>query len=344
MRPQDIVLPAPSGLYCNLGDFHIDPTRPVEKAVITHGHRDHARAGHGAVLATRETLDIMRLRFGENFARSSQSVAYGESVTLDGATLTFHPAGHVLGSAQVMIEAGGLRIVASGDYKNAADPTCAPFEALPCDVFITEATFGLPVFRHGDPDAEIRKLLHSVELFRERTHLIGAYALGKAQRLIALLRNAGYVEPIYLHGAMENITRYYQGRGMELGRIELAREAGKLPGAIVVCPPSALKSVWSRRFAEPVTALASGFMRVRARARQHLVELPLVISDHADWDGLTRTILATGASEIWVTHGQEDAIVHWGSAQGLRAYALDIVSYGEEDDVESATGKASEAQ
>ena len=242
MRPRRYCAAGPSGLYCNLGDFHIDPTRPVEKAVITHATATMRERATAPWLATRETLDIMRLRLGVSSpARPSRS-PYGESVTLDGATLTFHPAGHVLGSAQVMIEAGGLRIVASGDYKNAADPPCAPFEALPCDVFITEATFGLPVFRHGDPDAEIRKLLHSVELFRERTHLIGAYALGKAQRLIALLRNAGYVEPIYLHGAMENITRYYQGRGMELGRIELAREAGKLPGAIVVCPPSALKS------------------------------------------------------------------------------------------------------
>jgi putative mRNA 3-end processing factor len=342
MRPQDIVLPTPSGVRCKLGDFHIDPTRPVDKAVITHGHSDHAHAGHGAVLATRETLDIMRLRFGENFAGSSQPIGYGESVDVGGAKLTFHPAGYVLGSAQVAIEAGGLRVVASGDYKDVKDPTCTPFECVPCDVFITEATFGLPVFRHGDADAEIAKLPHSVALFPERAHLVGAYSLGKAQRVMALIRKAGYAAPIYMHGAMEKITRYYQSRGVDLGRVELARGAGKLAGAIVLCPPSALKSLWSRRFAEPLTSLASGFMRVRARARQHLVELPLVVSDHADWGGLTATILATGASEIWVTHGREDAVVHWSVTQGLRARPLDIAGYGEEDDADSASDNSSE--
>ena len=204
----------------------------------------------------------------------------------------------------------------SGDYKDVADPTCAPFELVPCDVFITEATFGLPVFRHGDPDGEIGKLLHSVALFPERAHLVGAYSLGKAQRVIALIRKAGYDKPIYLHGAMEKITRYYESRGIDLGELRAVRDAKKaeLAGAIALCPPSALQEVWSRRFPDPVSSFASGWMRVRARARQRGVELPLVISDHADWDGLTATIAATGASEIWVTHGQEDALVHWCTA------------------------------
>jgi putative mRNA 3-end processing factor len=344
MQPQDILLPTRSGVCCKLGQFHVDPTRPVDKAVITHGHSDHARAGHGAVLATQETLDIMRLRFGENFAGSSQAIRYGESVNLGGAKVTFHPAGHVLGSAQIAIEAKGLRIVASGDYKDIQDPTCTPFECVACDVFITEATFGLPVFRHGDPDTEIAKLLHSVALFPDRAHLVGAYSLGKAQRVMALILKAGYGEPIYVHGAMERITRYYQDRGIDLGRIELARGAGKLAGAIVLCPPSTLKDLWSRRFADPVTCFASGWMRVRARARQRLVELPLVISDHADWDGLTGTIAATGASEIWVTHGQEDALVHWSVTHGLRARPLDIAGYGDEDDADDgmATDNSSE--
>jgi putative mRNA 3-end processing factor len=334
MRPEDILLPTPAGVCCKLGGFHIDPTRPVDKAVITHGHSDHARAGHGAVLATQETLDLMRLRYGENFAGSTQAIRYGESVDLGGARVTLHPAGHVIGSAQVAVEASGLRIVASGDYKTVADPTCAPFALTPCDVFITEATFGLPVFRHGDPDAEIAKLLRSVALFPERAHLIGAYSLGKAQRVIALLRNAGYDKPIYLHGAIERITRYYVERGIDLGHVELARGAKKteLAGTITLCPPSALKEVWSRRFPDPLTCFASGWMRVRARARQHLVELPLVISDHADWDGLTATITATGASDIWVTHGQEDALVHWSVTHGLQARPLDIVGYGDEDE------------
>src|SRR5712692_8823550 len=217
MRPEDILLPTPAGVCCQLGGFHIDPTRPVHKAVITHGHADHARAGHGAVLATQETLDLMRLRYGENFAASTQAIRYGETVTLAGARVTFHPAGHVLGSAQIAVEANGLRVVASGDYKNIADPTCVAFELVRCDVFITEATFGLPVFRHGNTDAEIAKLLHSVALFPDRAHLVGAYSLGKAQRVIALIRKAGHDKPIYLHGAMEKITRYYEDRGVALG-------------------------------------------------------------------------------------------------------------------------------
>ena len=334
MRPEDILAPTPSGVCCKLGSFHIDPTRPVERALITHAHSDHARAGHGAVLATQETLDLMRLRYGEGFAGGTQAIRYGESVNLGGAKVSFHPAGHVLGSAQIAVAANGLRVVASGDYKNVPDPTCAPFELVPCDVFITEATFALPVFRHGDPDEQIAKLLRSVVLFPERAHLVGAYSLGKAQRLIALLRNAGHAAPVYLHGAMEKITSYYASRGIALGELRAVRGANKaeLAGTITICPPSAINDVWTRRFPEPIAAFASGWMRVRARARQHGVELPLVVSDHADWDGLTATIAATGAGEIWVTHGQEDALVHWCITRGLKARPLDIVGYGDEDD------------
>jgi putative mRNA 3-end processing factor len=336
MRAEDILLPTPAGVCCGPGGFHIDPTRAVEKAVITHGHSDHARPGHGAVLATQETLDLMRLRYGDNFAGATQAIRYGERVSLGGASVRFHPAGHVLGSAQVAVEADGLAVVASGDYKDVADPTCTPFELVPCDVFITEATFALPVFRHGDPDREIAKLLRSVALFPERAHLVGAYSLGKAQRVIALLRKAGYDRPIYLHGALEKITRYYAER-MDLGDLRPVGTAKKteLAGTIALCPPSALNELWSRRFPDPVTAFASGWMRVRARARQGAVELPLVISDHADWDGLTATIAATGAGEIWVTHGQEDALVHWGTSRGLKARPLDIVGYGDEDEDDS---------
>src|SRR5450432_2872844 len=334
MRPEDILQPTPAGLCCRPGGFHIDPTRPVDKAVITHGHSDHARAGHGSVLATQETLDLMGLRYGANFARTTQAVRYGESLNLGGATVTLHPAGHVLGSAQVAVEHAGLRIVASGDYKDVPDPTCAPFELVKCDVFITEATFGLPVFRHGDPDGEIAKLMRSVALFPERAHLVGAYSLGKAQRVIALIREAGYDAPIYLHGAMEKITHYYESRGIPLGELRAVKGVKKadLAGTITLAPPSATSDLWTRRFPDPVTAFASGWMRVRARARQRGVELPLVISDHADWDGLTATIDATGAGEIWVTHGQEDALVHWCTAKGLAARPLDLVGYGDEDE------------
>ena len=344
MRPEDILLPTPSGVCCKIGGFHIDPTRRVERALITHAHSDHARAGHGAVLATQETLDMMRLRYGENFAGTTQAARYGETIDLGGVKVTFHPAGHVLGSAQIAVQANGLRIIASGDYKNVPDPTCAPFELVPCDVFITEATFALPVFRHGDPDGEIEKLLRSVALFPERAHLVGAYSLGKAQRVIALLRKAGYAAPIYLHGAMEKITRYYESRGIALGELRLVSGATKssLAGTITICPPSALSDMWTRRFPDPLAAFASGWMRVRARARQQGVALPLVISDHADWDGLTKTIEATGAGEIWVTHGQEDALVHWCGTRGLKARPLDIVGYGDEDDTAEQTDGGAE--
>ena len=337
MRAQDLMSPTPAGLCCRQGGFHIDPVRPVERALITHGHSDHARAGHGAVLATQETLDIMRLRHGDNFAGRTQAVRYGEEIRLADVAVKFHPAGHVLGSAQIAVTAGGIRIVASGDYKDAPDPTCAPLEIVPCDVFISEATFGLPVFRHGDAADEVKKLLASVKLFPERAHLVGAYSLGKAQRVIALIREAGYDAPIYLHGAMEKITQYYASRGIALGELRAVRGTKKaeLAGAIAIAPPSATSDIWTRRFPDPVTAFASGWMRVRARARQRGVELPLVISDHADWDGLTATIQATGAREIWVTHGQEDALVHWCQSKGFSARPLDLVGYGDEEESET---------
>src|SRR5246127_3807833 len=338
MRPQDILMPVPAGLCCKPGGFHIDPVRPVERAVITHGHSDHARAGHGAVLATQETLDMMRLRYGENFAGSTQVIHYGEEIRLGDVSVKFHPAGHVLGSAQIAVTAKDTCIVASGDYKDAPDPTCTPFELVPCDVFITEATFGLPVFRHGDAADEVKKLLASVALFPERAHLVGAYSLGKAQRVIALLRSVGYEAPIYLHGAMEKITHYYQSQGIALGELRAVRGAKKadLAGTIALAPPTATSDIWTRGFPDPVAALASGWMRVRARARQRGVELPLVISDHADWDGLTATIAATGAGEVWVTHGQEDALVHWCEARGLKGRPLRLVGYGDEEESEAA--------
>jgi putative mRNA 3-end processing factor len=344
MRPHDLLASTPAGLCCRPGGFHIDPLRPVDKALITHGHSDHARPGHGAVLATQETLDFMRLRYGDDFAGNTQAVRYGETLDVGGVTVSFHPAGHVLGSAQIRLVHDGLTIVASGDYKDVADPTCAPLELVPCDVFITEATFGLPVFRHGDPAGEIAKLLHSVAVFPDRAHLVGAYSLGKAQRVTALIRAAGYDKPIFLHGALESITRYYAAR-MDLGELRLVRDAKKpeLAGAIALCPPSSLNDLWTRRFPEPVAAFASGWMRVRARARQRGVELPLVVSDHADWDGLGATIAATGAGEIWVTHGAEDALVHWCAARGLKARPLRLVGYGEEDET-SGEGAAAPAQ
>ncbi len=216
-RPSELLLPTPAGLYCPPADIHIDPVRPVSRALITHGHSDHARAGHGAVLATRETLAIMALRYGEGFTGSQQVALPGESVRIGEVDFTFVPAGHVLGSAQIAVESRGLRIVASGDYKRERDPTCAGFEPVPCDIFITEATFGLPVFRHPPAAGEVAKLLESVRLFPERTHIVGAYSLGKAQRVMALIREAGYERPVYIHGAVEKITGFYQAEGIPLG-------------------------------------------------------------------------------------------------------------------------------
>jgi putative mRNA 3-end processing factor len=337
----DILSQTPQGLYCPLGGFHLDPLRPVPRALVTHGHSDHARPGHGAVLATAETLEIMAIRYGAEFAGTAQAAAFGETIRLGEVDVRFVPAGHVLGSAQIVLEAGGCRVVISGDYKRAPDPTCAPFECVPCDVFITEATFGLPVFRHPDASSQVTRLLDSLRLFPERAHLVGAYPLGKTQRVMALIRAAGYQEPIYIHGALERLTEFYGSKGLELGDIRKVPPGrrDKLEGAIVMCPPSAIQEIWSRRFADPVTALASGWMRVRARGRQQGVELPLVISDHCDWSELCQTIRETGAGEVWVTHGQEDALVHWCVTQGLRAKPLHMLGYGDEEDAAAGPGQ-----
>ena len=336
MRASDLLHPRPEGLYCPAGDFYIDPVRPVARALITHGHSDHARPGHANVLATRETLDIMGLRLGPGFAGATQAVPLGETVTIGDATVTFHPAGHVLGSAQIAVERGGVRIVASGDYKRQPDSTCAAFEPVACDVFITEATFGLPVFRHPPAGDEIAGLLRSVERFPERAHVVGAYALGKAQRVIRLIRDAGYDRPIYLHGALEKISAYYESVGVDLGPLEPAtvdRSAkGDFAGAIVVGPPSAFADRWARRFPDPISCFASGWMRIRQRARQGGVELPLIISDHSDWDELTGTIKETGAGEVWVTHGREEALVRWCQLEGIAARPLNLVGYEDEGD------------
>jgi len=325
--------PREAGLWCEPGGFYIDPHAPVERAIVTHGHSDHARPGHASVLATPETLEIMRIRLGDGAGRSLQALSTGEPILLNGVTVTLQPAGHILGSAQVVLDFKGSRAVVSGDYKRRIDPTCAPFQLVPCDLFVTEATFALPVFRH-EPDArEIGRLLASLRQFPERTHLVGAYGLGKCQRVIALLRRAGYVRPIWLHGALAALCELYERLGVPLGELRLVADAGtSLAGEIVLCPPSALADRWSRRLADPLTAFASGWMRVRQRARQRGVELPLVISDHVDWDDLITTIEETGAGEIWVTHGREEALVHQVTKMGRKARALDLV--GREDEAE----------
>ncbi len=334
MRGADLLVPRPEGLFCPPGGFHIDPTRPVARALITHAHSDHATRGHGAVLATRETLDIMAIRLGDDFATRTEEAPFGTPTRIGDVTATFHPAGHVLGSAQIAVEHAGFRIVASGDYKRTPDPTCAAFEPVPCDIFITEATFALPVFRHPAPLAEIRRLIASLGQFPERTHLVGVYALGKAQRVLRLLRDAGYDAPVHIHGALRRLCDYYASRGIELGPLAdatVARGTARdFAGTIVLGPPSAFEGVWIRRFADPLVAFASGWMQVRARARQRGVELPLVISDHCDWTELTETIADLAPSEVWVTHGREEALVRWCALRGLPARPLHLVGYEDE--------------
>ncbi len=332
--PSEILRPTEAGLYCPPGDFYVDPVRPVDRAVITHGHSDHARAGHGHVLATAETLAIMGERYGEDFAGQVQPAAFGQTVSHKGVDIALHPAGHVLGSAQAAIGFQGCRLVVSGDYKRRADATCRPFEPVPCDVFITEATFGLPVFRHPEDSGEVRKLLQSLVTFPDRPHLLGAYALGKAQRVLSLIRAQGYHDAIYFHGAMARLNALYQAHGIDLGTLVPVSgvDADELNGKIILVPPSALADRWSRRMTNPVTAFASGWMRVRARARQRSVSLPMIISDHADWDELTATIDELHPEEIWVTHGREDALVHWAHSKGMAAQPLSIVGYDDDAD------------
>ncbi|MDO8799478.1 ligase-associated DNA damage response exonuclease [Phenylobacterium sp.] len=334
IKPEALLRPTPAGLYCPPGDFYIDPTRPVDRAVVTHGHSDHARAGHGAVLATPETLAIMAERYGADFAGATEAAAYGQTVHRDAVEVTLVPAGHVLGSAQAVVKWKGLTMVVSGDYKRRRDPTCPPFEPVPCDVFITEATFGLPVFRHPPDSGEIARLLRSVTQFPERSHLVGAYALGKAQRVICLLREAGWDKTIYVHGALERLNRLYEDHGVELGPLSPATVATKpdFAGAIVIGPPSALQDRWSRRFPDPVQAFASGWMQVRARARQRGTELPLVISDHADWDELTATVDELRPGELWITHGREEALARWAQLHGIQARALALVGYDDDEE------------
>jgi putative mRNA 3-end processing factor len=275
----------------------------------------------------------MACRYGEDFAGTTQVAGYGETLRHNDVAITLAPAGHILGSAQIRLGWQGGAIVFSGDYKRRADPTCRGFEILGGDVFVTEATFGLPVFIHPPIADEIAKLLRSLEQFPERCHLVGAYALGKAQRVICHLREAGYDAPIYLHGAMVKLCQLYRDHGVALGTL-IPIDAGnrdRLAGQIVVCPPSALHDRWASRLRDPVTAMASGWMRIRARAKQRAVDLPLLISDHADWAELTQSLSDVGAPEIWVTHGREEALLHYAIQRQYRASALSLLRDDEDD-------------
>jgi putative mRNA 3-end processing factor len=323
--------PFPEGIYIRPADAWVDPSQPKQRALVTHGHADHARGGHGHVWATPETVAIMECRYGP---QNGTRVDYGETIAMDGVDIRFVPAGHVLGSAQIVMEYRGERVVVSGDYKRRPDPTCAPFEPVPCDIFITEATFGLPVFRHPDTASEMDRLLARLHENPDRCVLVGAYALGKAQRVIMELRRRGHHDPIHIHGALQRLCDLYVEHGVALGELRPATGVSKdeLKGRIVLCPPGALNDRWSRRLPEPITAMASGWMRIRQRARQRNVELPLIISDHADWDELTATLVELKPKEVWVTHGREDALIHWCAMRQIKARELNLVGYEDEDD------------
>lgn len=346
-RAEEIIYPTEAGLYCAAGDFYIDPLRPVPRALITHAHSDHARPGHGAVLASRQTLEIMAIRYGEDFTAHRQIA--DASTRIGSVRVSFHPAGHVLGSSQILITPQrGPRILVSGDYCRMENPVCQPWEPVACDIFITEATFGLPIFRHPDPSGEIRRLIASMAEFPDRPHLVGAYALGKAQRLISLLREAGYDRPIALHGALARLCDYHADQGIDLGRLVPASDWGaersseqiserssasnSAPGTaqLVLAPPSAFASPWVQRFRDPVLCYASGWMAIRARARQRGVELPLVLSDHVDWPQLTDTIRDLAPQEVWITHGAEDGLLRWCELQSIAARPLRMIGYEDE--------------
>ena len=332
LKATDLIQPRDGGLWCELGRFHIDPGRAVDRAVVTHAHGDHCRPGHHALLASPETAQIAQVRYGMSAFNRVEVLEYRKPTRIGDVTVTLVPAGHVLGSSQVVIEAESVRAVVSGDYKRRSDPTCLPFELVPCDLFVTEATFGLPAFTHPPVEGEIAKLLASVIRNPERTHAVGTYALGKAQRLIAELRRAGWERPIWLHGALIGLCNTYESLGISLGSLENATAARKeeMRGQIVLAPPGALNDRWARRLPDVLPVAASGWMRVRQRAKQRGAELALVISDHCDWPELCQTIREVEAEEVWVTHGAEDALIHWCETEGIRAKALRLVGRSED--------------
>lgn len=342
-RTGDLVVARPEGLYCPAGDFYIDPWRPVDRAVITHAHADHARAGHGHYLAQADGAGVLRARLGDGIAL--QTLAYGEAVVHHGVRLSLHPAGHVLGSAQVRLEHGGRVWVASGDYKLEADGTCAPFEPVPCDTFITESTFGLPIYRWPAQPvlfAEIDDWWRA-NAAQGRASVLLCYAFGKAQRILHGV-DAG-IGPIVVHGALEPLNAAYRAAGVRLPptlRVTDARvDAALLGRALVLAPPSAHGTPWMRRFGAFTDAFASGWMQLRGTRRRRGVDRGFVMSDHADWPGLQQAIAATGAEHVRVTHGSVAVMVRWLQESGLDAQGF-RTAYGDEEDGEEG-GEAREA-
>ena len=324
------------GLYCEAGDFYIDPWQPVDRAVITHAHGDHARWGSRHYLATAEGRRVLRTRLGAD--ASIQTVDYGEPLDLNGVRVSLHPAGHILGSAQIRVEHGGEVWVVSGDYKTDPDPTCTPFEIVRCHTFITESTFGLPIYRwrpQREVFAEMRDWWRA-NAEAERASILYAYALGKAQRVLAGLLDAK-IGAIYTHGAVERLTRDYRESGIALPPTQHASEMPRghdFGGSLIIAPPSAAGSTWLRRFGAASPAFASGWMQIRGARRRRVVDRGFVLSDHVDWPALLATVEATGAERVWVTHGFREPVVRWLLERGIDA--LSIASHWEgEEEVES---------
>lgn len=321
----------PRGLHCAAGDFYIDPWQPVERAVVTHAHSDHARPGMGRYLCAAPGLAAMRARLGGEAA--IEAVAYGATVEMNGARVSLHPAGHVLGSAQVRVEAGGEVWVVSGDYKLDPDPTCAPFEPVRCHTFVTESTFGLPIYRWSEP----ARVFEGIDAWWRanaragRASVLFGYAFGKAQRILASVDAS--IGPILVHGAVETLNVAYREAGVALPAAKVAIELEKkfdVAGALVVAPPSAQSTPWLKRFGDYSDAFASGWMAVRGQRRRLAVDQGFVLSDHADWPGLNRAIDATGAARVLVTHGYALPLVQWLRERGLDAAALDTRFEGEQ--------------
>src|SRR5690606_7834449 len=307
----DLVVSRPEGLYCPAGDFHIDPWLPVARAVVTHAHADHARAGHRHYLCAAEGESILRARLGE---ASLQCLRYGERVRIGAAALSLHPAGHIRGSAQVRIEVDGAVWVVSGDYKLAPDPTCTPFEPVRCHTFITEATFGLPIYRWQPPSEVLGQIGHwwQENAAAARCSVLYCYAAGKAQRILAGLGPGP--GPLLVHGAIETLTAVYRASGVDLPSTQRATgfsDKPQLARALVLAPPSAAGTPWPRRFGDHASGFASGWMQVRGARRQRRVERGFVLSDHTDWPGLLQAVAATGAERVQVTHGLVEPLARY---------------------------------
>ena len=334
----DLVVLRPQGLYCPAGDFHIDPWRPVDRAVITHAHADHARAGHAAYLAAAPAEAVMRVRLGAGIAL--QTLRYGERLRLGEVDVSLHPAGHVLGSAQVRLAHGGRVWVASGDYFVAGDtvdgtddnPTCAPFEPVRCDCFITESTFGLPIYRWR-PQAEVMADINAwwtANAEAGRASLLLGYSFGKAQRLLAGVDPG--IGPIAVHGAVAPLNEAYRAAGVALPPTQPLDELGAdaRRRALVIAPPAVHGSAWARQLGEHGDAFASGWMQLRGARRRQGVDRGFVLSDHADWNGLVRTVRESGAQRVLATHGSTESFVRYLVEQGIAAETL-RTPYGDEE-------------